>query len=73
MKGCRALTPDEVARVSQAFRGTYAARDRALFLLGVKTGYHISELPSLRVGDVWQHKGVCRARGDRPQTHERET
>jgi integrase len=55
MKGCRALTDDEVARVSQAFRGTYAARDRALFVLGVKTGFRISELLSLRVGDVWQH------------------
>jgi hypothetical protein len=33
MKGCRALTADEVARVSQAFYGTYAERDRALFIL----------------------------------------
>jgi integrase len=57
MKGGRALTDDEVARVSQAFRGTYAARDRALFLLDVKTGYRISELLSLRVGDVRQHGG----------------
>jgi integrase len=55
MKGCRALTDDEVARVSQAFRGTYAARDRALFVLGIKTGFRVSELVSLRVGDVWQH------------------
>jgi integrase len=55
MKGCRALTADEVARVSQAFRGTYAERDRALFILGIKTGFRISELLSLRVGDVWQH------------------
>jgi integrase len=55
MKGCRALTDDEVARVSQVFRGTYAARDRALFVLGIKTGFRIAELLSLRVGDVWQH------------------
>jgi integrase len=55
MKGCRALTADEVARVRQAFRGTYAARDRALFVLGIKTGFRISELLSLKVGDVWQH------------------
>ena len=52
MKGCRALTADEVARVSQAFRGTYAVRDRALFVLRIKTGLRIAELPSLRVGDV---------------------
>jgi integrase len=55
MKGCRALTDDEVAGVSQGFLGTYAARDRALFVLGVKTGFRIAELLSLRVGDVWQH------------------
>jgi integrase len=56
IKGCRALTADEVARVSQAFRGTYAERDQALFILGIKTGFRISELLSLRVGDVWQHE-----------------
>jgi integrase len=55
MKGCRALTDDEVARVSQAFRGTYVAQDRALFVLGIKTSFRIAELLSLRVGDVWQH------------------
>jgi len=47
MKGCRALTADEVARVSHAFRGTSAERDRALFILtGIKTGFQISELLS---------------------------
>jgi integrase len=55
MKGCRALTADEVARVSQAFWGTYAARDLALLVLGIKTGFRIVELLSLRGGDVWQH------------------
>ena len=52
MKGCRALTADEVARVSKVFRGTYTGRDRALFILGIKTGFQISELLSLQVGDV---------------------
>ena len=55
MKGCRALTDQEVALVSKSFGGTYAARDRALFILGVKSGFRISELLSLTVGDVWQH------------------
>lgn len=55
MKGCRALTDAEVAVVSQSFGGAYAARDRALFILGVKSGFRISELLSLTVGDVWQH------------------
>jgi hypothetical protein len=47
MNGCRALTDDAVMRVSQAFRSTYAVRDWALFLLGAKTGYRLSELLSL--------------------------
>jgi integrase len=52
MKGCRVLTDDEVARVSQAFRNIYAGRDWALFLPGVKTGYRISGLLLLRMDDV---------------------
>src|SRR5687767_8066268 len=55
MKGCRALTEAEVALVQRSFGGTYAARDKALFLLGVKSGFRISELLSLRVADVQPH------------------
>lgn len=54
MKGCRPLTDDEVADVEQSFGGRYAVRDRALFQLGVLSGFRISELLSLRVGDVVQ-------------------
>jgi integrase len=55
MKGCRPLTEDEVMLVQRSFGGVYADRDKALFLLGVKSGFRISELLSLHVGDVWQH------------------
>jgi integrase len=55
MKGCRPLTDAEVELMQASFGGTYGARDRALFLLGVKSGFRISELLSLRLGDVWQH------------------
>jgi integrase len=41
--------------LSKSFGGRYALRDRALFLLGVHTGFRISELLSLRVGDVWAY------------------
>jgi integrase len=58
MKGCRPLTDTEVALVQASFGGRYATRDRALFLLGVKSGFRISELLSLRVGDVYQHGHV---------------
>jgi integrase len=55
MKGCRPLTDNEVAQVASSFGGKYAARDKALFLLGLKSGFRISELLSLQVGDVYQH------------------
>ena len=58
MKGCRPLTDHEVNVVAQSFGGTYATRDKALFLLGVKTGFRISELLSLTIGDVYQHAEV---------------
>lgn len=59
MKGCRALTEVEVALVQRSFGGTYAARDKALFLLGVKSGFRISELLSLRVADVQPHSQIA--------------
>ena len=55
MKGARPLTDSEVLQVSNSFRGRYALRDRALFVLGIKTGLRISELLSLAVGGVLQH------------------
>ena len=58
MKGCRPLTDPEIALVSRSFGGTCVARDRALFLLGIKTGFRIAELLSIRVGDVLQHDRI---------------
>ena len=52
MKGCRPLTDPEIATVKDAFVRT---RDKALFILGLKTGLRISELLSLKVGDVYQY------------------
>ena len=55
MKGTRPLDNDEIRRVSTCFTGTFATRNRGLFMLGVSTGGRISELLSLRVGDVYQN------------------
>ena len=52
MRGCRPLTDDEVSEVSRSFWGEHARRDKALFLLGIRSGFRISELLSLRVRDV---------------------
>ena len=55
MKGTRPLDNDEIRRVSTCFTGTFEVRNRGLFMLGVSTGGRISELLSLRIGDVWQN------------------
>ena len=56
MKGTRPLDNDEIRRVSGCFTGMYEVRNRGLFMIGVSTGGRISELLSLRVGDVYQNK-----------------
>ncbi len=55
MKGCRPLTDAEVSLIAKSFGGTFAKRNKALFVVGHRTGFRISELLSLRVGDVLQH------------------
>ena len=55
MKGTRPLDNDEIRRVSGCFTGTFATRNRGLFMLGVSTGGRISELLSLTIGDVYQN------------------
>ena len=55
MKGTRPLNNDEIRLVSACFTGTFEVRNRGLFMLGVSTGGRISELLSLRIGDVYQN------------------
>ena len=58
MKGTRPLDNDEIRRVSTCFTGTFATRNRGLFMLGVSTGGRISELLSLTIGDVYQNSNL---------------
>jgi site-specific recombinase XerD len=60
MKGMRPLSTEEVMAVSKSFSGPYALRNKALFVLGVRTGFRVSELLSLQVGDVLQHGQVVK-------------
>lgn len=53
MRGCRPLSDEEIVRIITAFAGRHAARDRAFFILGLKTGLRCRELLGLRVSDVW--------------------
>jgi integrase len=59
MKGCRPLTDKEVERFLRSLSGRYAVRDKALFMLGWATGYRVSELLSMSIGDVWQFGQVA--------------
>jgi len=54
MKGCRPLTDTEIQGVLDSFKGENRLRNRCLVLLGIKAGFRISELLSLRVRDVFQ-------------------
>ena len=54
MKGARPLTDAEVSMIENSFSGTFANRDKAMFVLGVRTGFRLSELLSLTIGDVQQ-------------------
>jgi integrase len=47
MSGCQPLHSSAVVEVAQSFGGRYAARDRALFLVRLYTGFRITELLSL--------------------------
>jgi integrase len=52
MKGCRPLTDQEIKQAINSFTGRYKTRDKALFLLGLKSGFRVSEMLSLTIGDV---------------------
>lgn len=57
MRGCRPFSESEVQRITRSFSGRYAKRDRALFILGVRSGLRISELLSLELKDVLSPRG----------------
>jgi site-specific recombinase XerD len=59
MSGCRALTDEEIVLVRRSFGGEFARRDEALFMLGVKAGFRISELIAIRVKDVVQYGKIA--------------
>jgi site-specific recombinase XerD len=62
MKGCRPLTDAEDLAVQSALaRGRQFARNRALFVVGLRTGFRISQLLALNVGDVFRNGDVTRS------------
>jgi len=55
MKGCNPLTDSEIKRITNALT---CPRDRCLFILGIYTGFRISELLSIKVNDIYGKGGV---------------
>jgi len=64
MSRCRPATAEEFQRVLRAFSGPLSARGRAMWVLGCTTGYRISELLSLNLGDVVDDAGHIRTEID---------
>jgi site-specific recombinase XerD len=58
MKGCPALTPKQQKLALTHLSGKYALRNRAMLILGIRTGLRVNELLSLKVGQVWDGKQV---------------
>ena len=53
MNGCEALSEKQLRVMLLNLKGLYSVRNHALIILGTRTGFRISELLSLTVGDVW--------------------
>ena len=62
MKGSRPLTKSECARLRQLFRGRWKVRNLAMFVVGSNTGFRITELLSLTIGDVLEATGEIKER-----------
>jgi len=52
MKGNRPLSNEEVNQCIESFKGKYSLRNKTLFIVGINTGFRVSELLSLKVNDV---------------------
>lgn len=52
--GCRPMSNEEIDKIMASMTGRYATRDRLILLFGIKTGFRIAEILSVRVGDVWE-------------------
>lgn len=57
MKGCRPLTKPEAELIISALSSNdiLGCRNSTFFILGLNTGFRVSELLSITVGDVFEH------------------
>ena len=54
----RPLTKEELTKVINGFEGKYALRNKCLFILGIHTGFRISELLSIKVIDIMPYNKI---------------
>ncbi len=71
VEGARVFEPEEVKSISDSFKGKYATRDKAIFLLGLCIGSRVSELGQLKVADVWRNRKPVKTIHIRPETAKR--
>ncbi len=57
MKGARPLSSGEISKAKDCIKGRWKIRNHALFVLGLNTGFRITELLSLTVADVVDKDG----------------
>ncbi len=62
MKGSRPLEIQEIRKVKKAFKGPFKHRNYAFFILGTNTGFRISEILTLRLGDILEENGDIKKR-----------
>lgn len=58
MATSRPLNTSEIEQILNGFEGIYRDRNRSLFMLGLTTGFRISELLSLTIGDLIDESGA---------------
>lgn len=52
MRGCRPLSDSEISRLLELLSSPAWSRERALILLGIRTGLRLTSMLSLRIGDI---------------------
>lgn len=55
MAGMDDLTKSEIVLMLNAFTGECGPRNRLLFLFGITTGFRISEILSVKIGDIYKN------------------
>jgi site-specific recombinase XerD len=58
MQGNRPLSKEEVTQCINSFKGKYSLRNKTLFVIGLNTGFRISELLSLKIKDAMPYSKI---------------